>query len=67
MKTQSELRAFVWGVMAGLIIVIGSFMGVSQISDVKWRAVPGKEWRQTEADRHYGCTLKQQAPNGECQ
>lgn len=23
-------------------------------------------WRAQVADRHYGCTVQQQAPNGEC-
>lgn len=46
MKTQPELRAFVWGIMAGLGIVVACFVGVSQIAGVRWQpvkfgAVPG--------------------------
>lgn len=66
MKTQAELRAFVWGIIAGLVILVGCFAGICQLEDIKWQAVSGKDWRQSEADRRYGCTLKQQAPNGEC-
>lgn len=67
MRTQNELRAFVWGILAGLVIIVATFAIISQIADVKWKPVKGADWRQMEADKHYGCTRAQQAPNGECE
>lgn len=38
-KTSSELRAYMWGCMSGVGVVLGCLVLVSQISNVKWQPV----------------------------
>lgn len=39
MKTSAELRAFLFGIMAGIGITIGSVAVVSAMAGVKWQPV----------------------------
>jgi hypothetical protein len=41
MKTQSELRAFVWGTVFGIVAVIGSFVIASELLGIKLQPIIG--------------------------
>ncbi len=50
MKTQAELRAFTWGVMSGLVIIIACFVGISEVAGVRWQPVKiGAEFGNAKA------------------
>jgi len=42
-KTHTELRAFMWGIAAGITILVFSFSFVSYFAGVKWQPVKA-EW-----------------------
>ena len=66
-KSSSELRAFMWGNMCGLCIFVGSLWFVAYIGDVRFIPMKGAEWRQMQADKHFGCDWKNtDLSTGEC-
>lgn len=38
-KTSTELRSFVIGCIAGIFIMIGSFVAISEIAGIKWQPI----------------------------
>lgn len=58
-EPEMNLRTYTYGIMTGIAMVAVCFVLVSQIAGVRWQPVP-------TADELYGCTIKQQAPNGDC-
>jgi len=38
-KTSTELRSFLFGCIAGILMVIGSFVAISEIAGIKWHPV----------------------------
>lgn len=59
-----NLRTYVYGIMTGIFIMVACFTAASVVAGVKWKPVFAA---QPTPDQLYGCTLRQQAPNGECQ
>lgn len=62
--TDMDARAFTFGIMAGLVITIGSLALVSWSAGIKWQ--PVKIERHPTADEKFGCTPAQTTPSGEC-
>lgn len=60
--TRYGLRCFLWGIMTGIVIFIGSLAAISYISGVKWQPVK----IAMTADQLYGCTYANSLPSGEC-